>query len=360
MLHVFKNKRISSIVSVLPTDEVNFIDEIHNYSFPESQNLRLAKVMGFKKRRVSRQYETVSDYANYGIQCLLDEHAIDLKDIGAIFVVTTTADHFIPPVSNIIHGHFGFDQDVICMDISQGCCGYVLGLLQSYMALSCLGNKKVLLVTGDMLSHRISTRDRGSRPICGDAVAVSVIENTDEDCTLYCSMKNDGKAAFSVYIPAGGMRMPITQETSVEKKDENGNYRSLNQLVMNGDLVFNFIINEVPNMLEELFERAGINKEDVEYFLCHQSSKFTLQKLADRLEVSRDIVPNDIIETYGNSSSATIPVTICQHVEKLYAEKNSSKVVLAGFGIGLTWGAVLCDLPKPDYCKIVDYPHKEN
>ncbi|MFR3329459.1 MAG: 3-oxoacyl-ACP synthase III family protein [Odoribacter splanchnicus] len=358
MLSVFTHKKISSIVSVLPSDEVDFKDEIHNYSFPESQNLRLAKVMGFKKRRISRLGETVSDYANYGIQHLLDEGIIKEEEIGAIFVVTTTADHFIPPVSNIIHGHFGFDQDVICVDISQGCCGYVIGVQQAFMSLSCLGDKKVLLVTGDLLTHRISTRDRGSRPITGDAVAISVIENTKEENTLYCSLKNDGKAAFSVYIPAGGMRMPITEETSIEKEDVNGNFRSLNHLVMNGDLVFNFIINEVPNMIEELLNFAGEKKENIEYFLCHQSSKFTLQKLADRLEVPRKIMPNDIVEMYGNSSSATIPVTICHYFNQLFAEKDFLKVILAGFGIGLTWGGILCDLTKLDYCKMIDFPHK--
>lgn len=357
MLHTFTNKRISSVVSILPTDEVDFKDELHNYSFPESQNLRLAKVMGFKKRRISRAGETVSDYACYGIQHLLDEKVICLEEIGAIVVVTTTPDHFIPPVSNIIHGRFDFKQDVVCLDISQGCCGYIIGLQQAFMMLPCLEGKKVLLVTGDMLSHRVSTRDRGSRPICGDAVAVSVIEDTLDENSWYCSLKNDGKAAFSVYIPAGGMRMPITAETSVEKKDLNGNYRSLNQLVMNGDLVFNFIINEVPIMMEELLDYAKERIEDVDYFLCHQSSKFTLQKLADRLNVSREFMPNDIVEHYGNSSSATIPVTLCHYYDQLFSTKNSLKIMFAGFGIGLTWGAALCRLERLDYCKILDYSH---
>lgn len=355
MITNFKNKRISSIISVLPVDEVDFMDETKNYSFPESQNLRLAKVMGFKKRRISRLYETVSDYANFGIQKLLDEGVIKTEEIGAIFVVTTTADHFIPPVSNIIHGHFDFGTDVMCVDILQGCCGYIIGLMQAYMTLDHLNGKKVLLVAGDLLSHRVATRDRGSRPICGDAVSISVIENTAEPNTVFCSIKNNGKGAFAVYIPAGGMRMPITEETSIERLDENGNYRSKNHLVMNGDLVFNFIINEVPEMIEELLQNAGIGKKDIQYFLCHQSSKFTLQKLADRLDVPRSVMPNDIVEKYGNSSCATIPVTICHYYDSLFADKESLKLMLTGFGIGLTWGAIVCDLPRLDFCKLVDF-----
>lgn len=360
MITSFKNKLISSVISVVPTNEVNFMDEVGNYAFSESQHRKLGKVMGFNKRRVCKPGETISDYAVYGIQQLLDDHVITEDEIGAIIVVTTTPDHFIPPTSTIIHGHFNFSYDVACLDISQGCPGYIIGLINAFMTLDSMKDKKVLLVTGDMLSYRVSTRDRASRPIVGDAVSISVIENSEDNNQCYCSIKNNGKSAFAVYIPAGGLRMPITPETSVETADEFGNYRSKNHLVMNGDLVFNFIINEAPIMMEELINKANMDIKEIDYFLCHQSSHFTLKKLADRLGVSREIMPNDIVSIYGNSSCASIPVTFCHYFDKLYAEKKSLKIMFAGFGIGLTWGAVICDLPKPKYCKLVNYPHKIN
>lgn len=359
MICSYNNKLISSIISVVPTNEIDFMDEVDNYSFPESQHRKLAKVMGFDKRRVCQPGETVSDYAVYGIQKLIDDEIIKEDEIGAIIVVSTTPDHFIPPTSNVIHGQFNFSENVSCIDILQGCPGYVIGLMNSFMTLDSLHGKKVLLVTGDMLSYRVSTRDRASRPIVGDAVSISVIENSKENNTSYCSIKNSGKSAFAVYIPAGGLRMPITPETTIETEDEFGNFRSKNDLVMNGDLVFNFIINETPIMIEELIKYANMDIKEIDYFLCHQSSNFTLKKMADRLGVSRKLMPNDIVSIYGNSSSATIPVTLCHYFDKLYAEKETLKIMFAGFGIGLTWGAVICDMPKPKYCKLVDYPHKK-
>lgn len=360
MQHIFDNKRIASIVTVMPQTEVFFKDEMCNYSFSESQNMRLAKVMGFNKRRIGQKYDTVSDYAVCGIQELLNKGAIRTDNIGAIVVVTTTPDHLIPPVSNIIQGQFDFSNDVICQDISQGCAGYIVGLIQAFTLLEILGDKKVLLVTGDFLTQRVSIRDRGSRPIAGDAIAVSVIENNENSEKSYCSIKNDGANAFAVYIPAGGTRIPSTVETAIEELDVFGNYRSKDQLVMNGDLVFNFIINEVPNMMEELLVYAGMSKEDIVYYMCHQSSKFTLQKLADRLDIPRKQMPNNIIENFGNSSSASIPVAITFNIAELMIAPQKQKVMLAGFGIGLTWGAIILDMGAMNYCGMIDFSGKRH
>lgn len=358
MLASYKNKTISAVMSVLPTHEVDFMDEMANYAFSESQMKKLKKVMGFGTRRVAKPGETVSEYAIWGIRKMIDDGVFTEKEVGAIIVTTTSPDHFIPPVSNIIQGAFDFDTDTICIDISQGCCGFTVGLSYAFMTLDSLKGKKVLLVTGDMLSAKVSIYDRASRPITGDAVSISVVENTSTPNEVYCAMKNNGKSAFSVYIPAGGTKVPITPETTAMKEDEFGNKRGLNHLVMQGDLVFNFIINDTPVMMEELLQFAQEDIRNVDYFICHQSSVFTLKKLAQRLEVPQEKMPNDIVPLYGNSSSATIPVTLCQHFEEMFAEKEKLKVMFAAFGTGLSLGAALMELPKFHYCKFIDYPHQ--
>lgn len=357
MLTSFKNKTISAIYTVLPKHEVDFMDEAGNYAFSEAQMRKLKKVMGFDTRRVAMEGETVSDYAVYGIKKMLEEGVFKESEIGAIIVTTTSPDHFIPPISNIVQGKFEFDEDVVCIDISQGCCGYTVGLTYAFMTLNSLGDKKVLLIAGDMLSARISTRDRASRPINGDGVTISIIENTCTDNIVYCSLKNDGKDAFAVYIPAGGTRMPITPETTKEEEDEFGNWRGKQHLVMQGDLVFNIIINMTPVMIEELLAKSGDKMDDIDYFVCHQSSSFTLKKLAQRLDVTEERLPRDIVPKYGNSSSATIPVTMCEHVDEFFADGKKKKIMFAAFGTGMSLGAVLLDLEKP-VCKLIDYPHQ--
>ena len=241
MITTFKDKRISSVYSVIPQNEADFMDEASNYSFSESQMKKLKKVMGFDKRRVAIEGETVGDYAIYGIRQMLQDGVFNENEIGAIIVTTTSPDYFIPPISNLIQGQFNFNQDTVCIDISQGCCGYIVGLNYAFMTLEHLQNKKVLLISGDLLSFKVSKRDRASRPITGDAVTISIIENSEGTGPIYTALKNNGKAAFSVYIPAGGTKIPVTPETIEEKEDEFGNWRGLQHLCMQGDLVFNFI-----------------------------------------------------------------------------------------------------------------------
>jgi len=357
MLTQFKGKKISAVYSVLPSHEVDFMDEMGNYAFTEAQMKKLKKVMGFGTRRVAIEGETVGDYAIYAVGQMLKDGVFKESEIGAIIVTTTSPDHFIPPISNIVQGKFDFDEDTVCIDISQGCCGYCVGLTYAFMTLDTMRDKKVLVIAGDLLSFRVSERDRASRPITGDAVTVSLVENAGDDKPIWCSLKNDGKDAFAVYIPAGGTRMPITPETTKEKEDEFGNWRGKQHLVMQGDLVFNIIINMTPVMMEELLTKSGDKMDDIDYFVCHQSSSFTLKKLAQRLEVTEQRLFNDIVPKYGNSSSATIPVTMCEHNEGMFADGKQKKVMFAAFGTGMSLGAVLMDLEKP-VCKLIEYPHK--
>lgn len=360
MITTFKDKRISSVYSVIPKNEVNFMDEAGNYSFSESQMKKLKKVMGFDKRRVAIEGETVSDYAIYGIRKMLDNGVFKEDEIGAIVVTTASPDYFIPPISNIIQGQFNFNQDTICIDISQGCCGYIVGLNYAFMTLEHMQSKKVLLVSGDLLSFKVSKRDRASRPITGDAVTISVIENCDGAGLIYSALKNNGKAAFSVYIPAGGTKIPVTPVTTEEKEDEFGNWRGLQHLCMQGDLVFNFIINDTPIMMEEVLKAANEDINNIDYFICHQSSCFTLKKLRERLNVSKEKLPLDIVPIYGNSSSATIPVTLTHYYNDMFGAKESLKIMFAAFGTGLSLGCVLMDVPKFEHCKFVEYPHKND
>jgi 3-oxoacyl-[acyl-carrier-protein] synthase-3 len=321
---------------------------------------KLKKLMGYNTRRCGKKGEGVSDYAIFGVQHLIDQHIIKVEEVGAIIVTSTSPDYFIPPTSNLIQGHFNISHDCVCIDVSQGCCGYSVGLTYAFMTLEHLAaDKKVLLVCGDMMSQKIGARDRASRPIIGDAVTISVVENCADGKEVYCCLKNQGEHGMAINIPAGGNKLPCSAETAVEVEDEAGNWRSQEQFFMEGDLVFNFVINETPLMIDELLAFANINKEEIDYFVCHQPNAFMLKKLAERVEVEPEKMPNDIVSIYGNSNSATIPVTLCHHYEEMYEGKDQNKLMFASFGSGLALGGVLIDLPALRYCKMIDYPHKD-
>ena len=358
MITKFKNKTISAILTVLPQQVISFDDEMSNYNYSEVKMKKLKKIIGYNTRRCSKYGEGVSDYAIYGIQHLIDNNVIKREDVGGIIVTSSTPDFFIPSTSNLIQGHFGIDADCVCIDVSQACSGYSVGLTYAFMTLDLLHNKKVLVVCGDMMSRTIGTRDRASRPIIGDAVTISVVENCDSGKEVYCSLKNRGDFAMSVYILAGGNKLPCSAETAIEEEDDAGNWRSKNHFFMQGDLVMNFIINETPVMIDELLAYAGVKKEEVDCFVCHQPNAFILTKLAEKVGVGQEKMPNDIVSLYGNSNSATIPVTFCQHYSEIYEHKNEPKLFLTSFGSGLALGGVLIDLPKLNYCNIIDFPHQ--
>lgn len=352
MKTTFEGKRISAMLGVLPENEVYFEDEVGNYSFPEKQTLRLKKVMGYEKHRISKPESTVSDLAIAGIRHMLDNKWFDKDDIGAIVVVTLCPDYYVPHISNIIHGEFDFSSDVVCVDLSQGCCGFVLGLWQSFMMLEHMQDKKVLLVNGDILSHKVSPRDRNDFPLIGDGAAISIIENTNDARKIYYEMHVDGKQGEALKIPAGAFRMPSTPETAVMEDTGDGNYRSLDHMHMDGSAVFNFVQVMVPPMIESILEDSDSKIEDIDYFLFHQPNKFMLQKLAQKVGIPFEKMPMNLVEQCGNPSGSSIPlVTILNLKEEM--KKDNYKCCLSGFGSGLAWGAIVMDMGSMDNCDLL-------
>lgn len=352
MQTTFKNKKISMMLGILPENEYYFEDEVGNYSFPEKQTLRLKKVMGYEKHRLAKDTSTVSDFGVFGVQYMLDEEWITKDEIGAIIVVSLCPDHFVPQNSNIIQGRLKLDSDIICMDIAQGCCGFILGLFQAYMLLEHMENKKVILVNSDVLSHKVSKRDRNDFPLIGDGATITVIENTDDLREIYYEMHMDGSRGDALKIPAGAFRMPSTEETKAMKPVGDGNFKSLDHMHMDGSAVFNFVQGEVPPMIEHALHQTNATVDDIDWFLFHQPNKFMLQKLAQKLDIPFEKMPMNLVENYGNPSGASIPLVTIHNLRKELKEREY-KCCLSAFGSGLAWGVMILELGKLDNCDML-------
>jgi 3-oxoacyl-[acyl-carrier-protein] synthase-3 len=336
---VFHNKRIGGILSVLPNREIAFEEEIKNYNFSPAKSMKLKLVMGYNKHRIVDEMTNVSDMCVFGIKYLIELGLLEQEDISALILVTQSFEHFLPPTSNIIHGKLELDTNILCMDINQGCAGFIIGLIQAYMLLEQESVKKVVLMNADVLSRKVSRRDRNSNPLIGDAACITVVERSREPATINAVVNMDGKGAYVLQIPAGGFKMPCSPETAEMKEDGNGNFRSLEHLVMKGDEVFNFVQKEVPPMIEELLNLSGKKTDDIDYYLFHQPNKFMLNKLADKIGVPREKMPSNIVENFGNANGATIPTNISFNLGTS-ALTESYEVCFAGFGVGLTWAAI--------------------
>jgi 3-oxoacyl-[acyl-carrier-protein] synthase-3 len=280
---------------------------------------------------------------------------LDRDDCDALIVVTQSPDYFMPPTSSVIHGRLRLKQDMVCLDINQGCAGFLIGLFQAFLLLDQPSVRKVALANVDVLSRKVSTRDRNSYPLVGDAASIVIVERAQDATPIYANVKMDGTRCEALMIPAGGFRLPCSPETAVLEEDGENNFRAKDHLRMDGAAVFNFVQVEVPPMIQDLLQAAQTSVDDVDYFLFHQPNRFMLQKLADQMRIPYAKMPSNIVEHYGNSSGVTIPLTIAHNLrERLLG--GAINACLAGFGVGLTWSSMLMRLGPFDFCDLIEFP----
>lgn len=355
MNFVFRGKRISGLLAVVPAKEGSFLEEMRNFDFPAHRSLKLKEVMGYDTHRLVQDGVCVSDLAVFGLEHLLGRGLLERESIDALILVTQSPDHLMPPTSSIIQGRLGLKLDMLCMDINQGCAGFIIGLIEAFLLLEQPAVRKVVLINADVLSRRTSPQDRNSFPLIGDAASIAIIERDGRESVVHANLKMDGTRHEALIIPAGGMRMPSTAQTAVLEDVGDKNLRSKEHLRMDGSAVFNFVQIEVPPMIENLLAAAGCTKEAVDWFLFHQPNRFMLQKLADKMQVPYSKMPSNVVEHYGNSSGATIPMVIASNLA-VRMQKESFCACLAGFGVGLTWGSMLLTLGAMSFCELIEYP----
>lgn len=351
---IFSHRRIGGLLAVVPANERSFVDEMADFNFPPARSLKLKLVMGYDKHRIVDGPVCASDLACFGMEHLFASGKLGRDDCDALIVVTQSPDYLMPPTSSVIQGRLGLKQDMFCLDINQGCAGFVIGLFQAFSLLDQPAVRKVALVNVDVMSRKTSPRDRNSYPLVGDAASITIVERSEDGTPIHANLKMDGTRREALMIPAGGLRLPCSPETAVLEDDGENNFRAQDNLRMDGTAVFNFVQVEVPPMIRDLLQTARADMKDVDYFLFHQPNRFMLQKLADQMGVPYEKMPSNIVEHYGNSSGVTIPMAIVHNLrERLLA--GSINACLAGFGVGLTWSSMLMRLGPLDFCELVDY-----
>jgi len=356
MLTTISGVKISGICATVPEHISYFKDEMKNFPFSEKTSLKLAKVMGFDEHRISDPATTPCDLASYTMNYLFHKKYLEKDAIKAIIVVAQMADHPIPGNSKIIHGQLNLHRDVFCTDIYENCIGFISGLYNASCMIAANAVDEVILIITDCGACTANILDRNTYPLCGDAAAVIVVSKSDSpQDILHFAFYNEGSKHKALYVPAGGRRMPCSEESSKVYKDEMGNFRSLNNMHMDGTAVFQFVMEEVPRLIEEICAYAKLDKENIQYHLTHQPNRFMLEKLADLMKVPREILFNNIVEKFGNTSPVTIPVNITHNLgNKLLKEQ--FKVCYSAFGAGLSLASALGTLGNLDFCEMIEHP----
>jgi len=334
------SKLVITHVQYCLADHVSTNAELQQ-EFPEWDMGRVEAKSGILERHVAAGGETALDLAKRACRDLLLRASIEPHDVDGIVFCTQSPDHIMPSDAFLLHEFLELRHDTIAFDYNLACSGYIYGLaiVQGLIEIGLVRN--VLLVTADTYSKYINKADRATRSLFSDAAAVSLISEArgGSSGVMDISLASSGKNHRSFYIPAGGCRLPRSDDTARESADEGGNVRSMNDIHMDGFAVWKFIATEVPKQIASVLARNNLTVDDIDLYVFHQASKLTLDSLTKALQIPCHKVYTNMASV-GNCVSASIPIALADAAIEGRLRRGQL-VLLSGFGVGLSWGTLL-------------------
>jgi len=355
---LFNHAKIAGIVTVVPKNYRDIDEDVDLlYNGDIKQVERIKKSIGLNRRHILKGDSTTADLCEEAANNLLDNLQIDRDSIDTIIVVTQTPDYFQPSTASYLHGRLNLGVNCASFDVNQGCSGYVYGLWLGFMMVESGSCKNVLLLVGDTLSKVINKNDSNVATLFGDAGTATLIQKSETQTKSYFTIHSNGKKFDTIIQPQGAFRKPSMKNINDERIFETSEKRGLEDLYMDGGEVFNFSIMVEPEAIREILELSNSTEEDIDYIIFHQANKYIISNIARRLKFPLEKAPSETTGKYGNQSSASIPCTICDSINKQLASK-SLNLVLSGFGVGLSWAS--CKLELGDiYCPDVIFYEEE-
>ena len=315
---------------------------IKNYEYTEHFPAKEVKLVvdkiGILERRFAGPDMCSSDLCFAAAEKLISDMGTSKDEIDLLVFVSQTPDYRMPASSVILQHRLGLGHQTITFDLNLGCSGFIYGMSIVYSMMERSGLRKALLLDGETRSKIYSPKDRKTAFIFGDGGVAALIERNENFGKSYFSLNSDGSKEDLIKMNAGGYRNPSTCETLKEKVvDEYGNIRSEEHGYMNGGDVFNFVIKEIPADIKNIITLSELTPPDLDYFVFHQANDFINNYLMKKLKIDPLKVPSTIAK-FGNTSSVSIPLTI---VSELKEKLKNKKLLLSGFGVGMTWASAI-------------------
>lgn len=302
--------------------------------FPEWSAEKVANKVGITERHLAGENETATDMAQYAAE-LLFAQGVDRSIIDFVILCTQSPDYFLPSSACILQDRLGLSKNCGAFDFNLGCSGYEYGLaIAKGFVMAGIANN-ILLLTSETYTKYLHPHDKGNRTIFGDGASATLV-STDGFAEIgEVVVGTDGSGAENLIVRTLGARNKAL--TNNECTDEDGNVVSDDHLYMHGGNVFNFTADVVPPMVEELLTKSGLKHEEVDLWVFHQANKYMINYLRKLLDIDKDKF-YIFMEKVGNTVSSTIPIALC---EARREDKLHGNVLLAGFGVGLSWGGVI-------------------
>ncbi len=285
---------------------------------------------GIKERRISTNEESSSDLAYEAAIAALDNAKISADQLDLIIVATITPDHLFPSTASVLQNRLGATK-AAAFDLSSACSGFLYGITTGTQFIKTGLYKYILVIGVDTLSKITDWTDRNTCVLFGDGAGAAILGQVEDGFGfLSYDLGSDGSGGDLLIQKAGGSRIP-TSKASVEDK--------LHFIHMNGPEVFKFAVKIMEQASNSVIEKAGLSKEDINFFIPHQANIRIIDYAKDRLNLEDDKVIVHV-DKYGNTSSASIPIAL-DEANKSNLFNNGDNILLVGFGGGLTWGATL-------------------
>jgi 3-oxoacyl-[acyl-carrier-protein] synthase-3 len=287
--------------------------------------------VGIRERHLADKGVATSDLAVEAAKKALAERGIDASDLDAIIVGTVTPDMLFPSTACLVQHKLGA-KDVWGFDLSAACSAFVYALQTGAQFVATGSHKKVLVIGADVMSSIIDYTDRATCVIFGDGAGAVLLEPAEDESLGLIDFLHevDGSGGCSLYMPGGGSLNPSTHET-VDKK--------MHFVHQDGAAVFKFAVRKMASLCEEILKRNNIKGSEIDAFIPHQANKRIITATADRLNMRPESVIINI-ESYGNTTAATIPLAM-ETARQEGRLKKGSLVLLASVGAGFTSGATL-------------------
>lgn len=341
----FNNVRIVGFAAGVPKHVESAISTTDKYD-----TQAYVETTGVIERRYSNDY-TTSDYCQAAAERLMHDLGWDAKEVDALVFVSQSPDYILPATSCVLHGKMGMRKDCFTLDISLGCSGWVYGL-NTLMALMETGSiKRALLMVGDAreLVAPITPPDQ----LFGQAGTVTALEyDIDNTHPVMFDCGSDGTGYDVIIKPCGGSRIQMTPKDFETYQAEDGRMMHNFMTHMKGMDVFAFGITVAPKSIKKLAKEYGFDYLEADYFIFHQANMKMNKTIEKKLKLPEEKVPYSMPH-FGNTSSASIPLTIVTQLRDKIADK-PTKFICCGFGVGLSWSTVAFQTDNPVVSELVE------
>ncbi|PPU32269.1 MULTISPECIES: ketoacyl-ACP synthase III [unclassified Xanthomonas] len=311
-----------------------------------SERERLVRNIGIETRRMSQPWQCFSDLALDATEVLLEKLQWKREEIDALIVVTQSPDYPIPATAIILQDRLGLSHATVAFDVNLGCSAYPFGINLLGSMIAAGGVKKGLLLVGDRSANL-------EDPIFSDSGTATALEFDQNAAPMYFDLNSDGSGYRAIILPVGGQREPVAiQHLLPYRENEKDRWHQATDLQLDGTAVLSFSTQRVPPAVEKLIAYAGVSKDDIDYFVFHQANRMINETIRKKLGLAIEKVPSTLRD-FGNTSGASLPLTMTARINK-ELESGPKRVLLSGFGIGLSWGTCLVDIEGAVFPELIE------